>query len=93
MDLARGQAASEDVERACPVDGARGENIEQEQLPFGKDVHGDVAIVVQHRRREPAPSLLPHRREPDRADARRARGGDEQSADERTIPELRGRYL
>lgn len=92
MDVARREAAREDVDGAGRVDRARGEHVDEQELAFGNGMHRDVAIVVQQRRREPSGTALAHRRYAAGVHARGARRCNDQAADEGAVGQLVRRY-
>jgi hypothetical protein len=92
MDVARGEAAREDVDGTGRVDGTRREHIDEQELAFGNGMHGNVAIVVQEHRGEAAGASVTHRWYAAGVDSRSARGGDDQAADEGAVGQLVRRY-
>lgn len=92
VHVARGQATREYVDRPRCVDRSGREDIHQQQLTFRDRMHGDVAIVVQQRRGEPARRSFAHRRHPGGVHTGGTRGGHHQAADEGTIGQLSRRH-
>ena len=92
MDVARGQSAREDIDGARGVERARHQDVDEQQLPLRNRMHRDMAIVVQQRGGQATRFALSHRRHASGVHPRRARRGDNQTADKGTIRQLVGRY-
>ena len=92
MDLSGRQSAREHVDGARRVERARREDVDQQKLPLGHRMHGDMAIVVQQRGSQTARLPITHGRDTGHIHSRRARGGDDQPADQRAIAELVRRH-
>jgi len=88
VDMAGAQPAREHVDGARCVHRPQGQHVDEQQLSFGNGMHRNVAIVVQERCGQPARLAIDEHRDAADVHPRRARGRDDQAADERAVGQL-----
>src|SRR5688572_20097303 len=86
--LARSEAAREHVEGFLRVVRGEREDVEQEQVTRRKRVCRHVTVVQQQHHADRIAGKLPHHRRPDHRQPRRARAGNQESADQCRVAQL-----